>query len=281
MYYLYCIARFMALLFPRRLSYFIASIISRFKYWTSWYDRQYVIYNLTPVLKDRKKAKRYALRVFENFAFYLADFFSFEKIDSRFIKRYVRLSGLDNLKKAIEEKRGIVALTAHIGNYELGGAITSYLGYDIYAIALPHRDKRINNFFNRQRGIFKVKVIPTGIAVKKCFKVLKDKKIIAFLGDKDFVAHNGEKVVICGRDVLLPRGPAFFALKTGSVIIPSFFVREDKYYYRLIFEPPIFPYKENGVPKETKELIEEYASVLERYIVNYPDQWYMFSRYWL
>ncbi len=281
MYYLYWIARVLALTLPRRFSYFIASLISRFKYYFSKYDRECVIYNIRPVVKDARNIHRYAFKVFENFAFYLVDFFSLAKINRRFIEKFVRLSGLENINKVIGEKKGIVALTAHIGNYELGGAITSYLGYEIYAIALPHKDKRVNNFFNHQRNIFNVKTISTGVTVRRCFKILRDKKIVAFLGDKDFLAEEGERVSICGRKALLPRGPAFFALKTDSVIVPVFFVREDKYYYRLIFEPGIYPYKNDGFYKTIKELIEEYAVVLEKYIIKYPQQWYMFSKYWL
>ena len=280
MYYLYCIARFLVLILPRSCSYFIAGILSSIKFYISRRDRRAVIFNITPLVENKKELSRRAKRVFNNFAFYLVDFLNTSHINREFIKRYVSISGIGNLN-SIVGKKGIIALTAHIGNYELGGSIVSILGYDIHAIAFPHKDRRINDFFNNQRSIFKVKVIPTGRAVVRCIRLLKNKKMVAFLGDRDFASIKGYRVRLCGREALLPKGPSFFALKTDSVIIPSFFVRERKYFYRLIFEPPIFPRYNDGSLKSEKMLIEEQLRILEKYIRRYSDQWYMFQKYWL
>jgi len=280
MYYLYCIARFLVLILPRRCSYFVAGIISNIKFYISKKDRKSVIYNLKPIIKNKKELRKRAKRVFNNFALYLVDFLSTSRINKEFIKKYVSVSGLDNINNVVG-KKGIIALTAHIGNYELGGGIVSFLGYDIYAIAFPHKDRRINNFFNSQRRIFDVKVIPTGRSVIRCLRLLRNKKMIAFLGDRDFASMKGYRVHFCGRDALLPKGPSFFSLKTDSVVVPSFFVRERKYFYRLIFEPPIFPRYDDGSLKSEEKLIQEQLKVLEKYIRKYPDQWYMFQEYWL
>ncbi|MDD5584743.1 MAG: hypothetical protein PHV55_06785, partial [Candidatus Omnitrophica bacterium] len=71
----------------------------------------------------------------------------------------------------------------------------------------------------------------------------------------------------------------FFALKTGAAIIPTFFVRERKKYYHLIIEKPLEYDKDDAQAQEN--IIKKYASILEKYISQYPDQWYMFQRYWL
>jgi len=280
MYYLYLIARFLALVLPRKFCYFIASISADFKFYVSKRDRRAVIYNLLPVVRDKKKAKIYARKVFENFAFYLVDFFSFPKIDNSFIEKYIRVSGIEYADRLVDEKKGAVVLSAHIGNYELGAAITSFLGYDIYALALPHKDKRINNFFNQQRQVFKVEVISTGIDVRRCIKVLNDKKMIAFLGDRDFTSAKGQVISMFGRQVVLPVGPAFFTLRTNSCILPCFFIRENKYFYRLIFEPALCPKHSKSLDNE-RDIVDQYSKILEKYILEYPEQWYMFEKYWL
>ncbi len=281
MCYLYYIARFLVLILPRRCSYFIARVISSIKFYISKKDRDAVVYNLKPVVKDDKRAIKYAKKVFNNFSFYLVDFLNMGKINKDFISKYVRISGIDNIERLVKLDKGIVLLSAHIGNHEFGAAIVKLLGYNLHAIALPHKDKCVNSFFNHQRSIFDIDVIPTGRAIVKCIKLLRDKGMIALVGDRDFTSAKGERNTMFGRDTLLPKGPAFFALKTDSFILPSFSIREEKYYYHFVFEPCISPRRSDGVLKKESDLVKEYSRVLEKYVAKYSDQWYMFQKYWL
>ena len=59
-----------------------------------------------------------------------------------------------------------------------------------------------------------------------------------------------------------------------------FSVRENTYYYRFIFEEAIYPRK-NGQARTIQDIVEEYAKILERYIAEYPEQWYMFEKCWI
>lgn len=282
MFYSYLIAKKVALFLPRSFCYFIASILADLHFILSTRDRESVLYNLKPLIKNDNLRKS-ARQVFRNFALYLVDFFRFSKLDLSFLKKYVAIEGEEYLWQAKKRKKGVIALTAHLGNYELGAAFASLLGYKIYAIALPHKDLRVNNFFIQQRKLYDVEVIPTGTRVKKCFQLLRENKIVAFLGDRDFSFKQGVKVKLCGKEAVIPRGPAFFSLKTGACVLPSFLIREphNKKYYRLIFKQPILPVKENGNKKSEQEIIEEYKKILEKYILKFPTQWYMFQKYWL
>lgn len=276
MYYFYIAGKALALLVPRQLAYCLASLLATCQYYLSKKDRAVVLDNLSPIVKDEKKRQECAKKVFINFAYYLVDFFRYSKLNENFVKKYVRISGLHYLKEALDKKKGVITVTAHLGNYELAGAVTSLTGYKVNAVALSHKDKRINNFFNKQRAMVGVNVVSASVAIKKCFQLLKDGQLVAFLGDRVF-SGSGVKAGMFEKETLLPRGPAFFALKTGAVIMPAFFVRENRNFYHLIFEKPIDT--ENFKTEES--VIKEYGAVLERYIKKYPEQWYLFSPYWL
>lgn len=278
MYYLFILAEKITSFFSRDVCYSIAKILALLRFYLSRKDREAVIYNLTPVVEDKSKLNKYAKEVFINFAYYLVDFFRYSKINKKFIDKYVKVEGLENLDKCLTSGKGVITLSVHLGNYELGGAITSLLGYSLFVVALQHKDERLNEFFNYQRDLVGVKVIPAGVAVKRCFRELKKGGVIAFLGDRDF-SGAGLKVKMFGRYAVVPRGPAFFVLKTDSYIVPSFLVRENKKYYRLIFENPIGIDKDNLNTEEG--IINQYIPLLEKYIKNYPQQWYLFVKYWL
>ena len=142
MYYLYRLAIFLARVLPRRVVYFIAFCVAEFKVWVSGRDYQAIIYNLNPIIRDKSRLNVYAKEVFRNFAFYIADFFNFSRIDSHFIKKYITVKGLKNIDDIVRQKKGIILLSAHMGNYELGGAITASLGYDVY---VDRKSTRLNS----------------------------------------------------------------------------------------------------------------------------------------
>ena len=125
MYYLYCFLKFLVLRLPRRISYAFAAFLAGIKFYLAKEDRRSVIYNLSPILGDKAKTLACARQVFENFAFYLVDFFSLSKINKEFIEKYVTITGQSNLDEAMKENRGVIVLSAHIGNYEFGASVAA------------------------------------------------------------------------------------------------------------------------------------------------------------
>jgi len=276
MYYLYLVGKLIAYFLPRKACYSFAKFVATLQFYIARGDRSIVINNLTNIVEDKTKVKVYAREVFINFAYYLVDFYRYSRLNHNFIKKYVRINGLDHLKNSLSKGKGVVALSAHLGNYELAGAIISLLGHPVSVIALVHKDKRVNAFFDGQRQRVGMNVIPTGVAIKKCFSTLKRGQIIGLLGDKDF-SGSGVKLKMGSGCAIFPRGAAFFSLRTGADIIPTFLIREDKFFYRLIFEEPIAI----AVNSDEESVMKIYIEVLEKYIRKYPRQWYMFSKYWV
>lgn len=283
MYYFYLLGKIIILIFPRSTCYLLAKFISVTHYYLSKKDREAVIYNLFPIVEDKSKLKDYAREVFINFAYYLVDFFRYSKLNQKFIEKYVKISGRQNLEVALKGGQGAIVLTAHLGNYELAGAIMALLGYPLSVVALPHKDKRINRFFDMQRQRTGIKVIPAGafkqggISIRGCFYALRRGDMLALLGDKDF-SGQGVKSKMFSNYAYFPRGIAFFALKTKAPIIPIILVRENKYFYHLIIGESI---SYNSEEQDEAIVINQCNKVLEKYIKKYPQQWYMFQRHWL
>ncbi|MFH1771468.1 MAG: lysophospholipid acyltransferase family protein [Candidatus Omnitrophota bacterium] len=294
MYYLFVLGRFISVVLPRNISYSLAKFCAILHFYFCPNDRKYVLYNLSAIIGDRKERLRCAKRVFINFSYYLVDFLSFSKIDKGFVEKYIKVEGIHNLNKPLSEGKGVIVLSAHLGSYELGGVVTSLLGYPISVVALTHTDRRTNRLFNNQRRFFGIKVIPTSVAVKKCYQALKKGEFVAFLGDKDF-SGNGLRTKMFSRSVCLPKGLAYFALKTGAYIVPAFVVRENKFNFKFILGEPLTndlndindnsskgdSNKDGRSESDQIKIIEHYVPVLERFIRKYPDQWFMFDKYWL
>jgi len=278
----YKIGKFLSLILPLKVGYIIAIILSDLHFLTSQKDRDIILNNLRTIfpLKSEKEIKKIAIKVFRNFGKYLVDFFRFSKIDKEYIKRYVKVEGREYIDKVLKEGKGVVTLTAHIGNWELAGAVMAVLGYPICAIALPHKDKRVDNFFNRQRQMKGVKVIPLGRAVRSCIESLKNNKIISILGDRDFT-QGGMILDFFNHSSSIPKGPAAFSLITGAPIIPGFMIREKDDKFRLILEEPISFSPSGDREKDIQELTKKCIRRIEEYVKKYPDQWCCFGKFWI
>jgi KDO2-lipid IV(A) lauroyltransferase len=217
--------------------------------------------------------------MFRNFAKYLVDFFCFSKLDYENIKKNVKIENVHYIDDALANGKGAITLTAHIGNWELGGVVIALLGYPFWVVALPHKYKKVDNFFNFQRESKGVKVIPLGKAVRLSLDVLKENKVLALLGDRDF-SEKGLALEFFGRPAIFPQGPAAISLKTGAKLIPGFMLRNPDDTFTLKFERPLELISTGDKNKDLISLTTQYKNVFEDYIRRYPDQWYVFRKFW-
>jgi KDO2-lipid IV(A) lauroyltransferase len=151
--------------------------------------------------------------------------------------------------------------------------------YPLWAVALPHKDKRVNDFFDHQRQSKNLHVIPLGHAVSACLKAFKENKVVAFVGDRDF-SQKGVQIDFFGRPTIFPEGPAAFSLQAGAPIIPGFMLSNPDDTFTLVFEKPVEFRASGNKDKDIVDLITLYKGIYEDYIRKYPDQWFTFRRFW-
>jgi KDO2-lipid IV(A) lauroyltransferase len=281
-YILYKIGQFVALNLPIKLCYKIAVLVSDLHYIFADVDRRLVRENLKTIFpeKSEREIRRMRIRMARNFAKYLADFFRFEKIDLQYIKQNIRIENARYFNEALSRGKGVIVLTAHLGNWELGGVVLSLLGYPLWVVAMSHKDKRVNRFFNFQRERKGTKVIPLGKAVRMCLELLKQKKMVALVGDRVFT-DSGIILDFFGKPALFPQGPAAFSLKSDAIIVPGFMLRNKDDSFTLSIEKPIEFNSSGDKERDLKELTTQYKIIFEDYIRRYPDQWYMFKKFWI
>lgn len=272
----------MANVLPLKLAYSLAKRVSCIQYFLSKKDRDSVAQNLSVITKkDIKECRKLAMKVFKNFGLYLVDFFRMQNLSKEDIRKRVKVEGIENIEGVLKQDRGGIILTCHIGNWELGGVAMAMMGYDMSAVAMNHKHKNINDFFIKKREEKGLKVILIDHSMKRCISALRRKGLLAIAGDRDFT-NNGMTMDFFGMPTSIPKGPAMFALKTNSPIIPGVLVRQDSFNYKLIFSAPIELKETPGMDKDEiiKEANKKFVAVMEKYIRAYPEQWLIFRKFW-
>jgi len=185
------------------------------------------------------------------------------------------------LDEAFKLGKGVLLVSAHLGNWEFGGTIVAMLGYKVSVVALMHKNKKVNDFFISRRRSKGIGIIPLSAAKKGTLAVLKKNEAVGFIGDINFTHPNrGLKVKLFNQETIMPKGPAAFSLKTGAPIITMFAIRQKDNTFRVIFEKPIINTSGLRNSSEMLALTKEITKRIENRVAQYPEQWFMLTPRW-
>ena len=281
-YVSYRLASILCRMFPEKLAYWFGLRISDLFYARNHVGRQAIISNLKRiyaargVLPAEDALTGLSRKTFQYFGKYLIDFFRYARLTPEEVRRRVSIEHVDYLEQCMALKRGLLVLTAHFGNWELGGAAITALGYKVNALVLPSRLEKLNNMFQKQREKRGVKLIPVSrSAVLSMIRCLKNGEIVAVLGDRDFTPKD-DRIEFFGELARIPRGPAWLSMKSGAPILPGFLIRQVDDTFLMRFHPPIYPEQEGSA----EAIRSKICRILEKEIGEQPYQWFIFDDFW-
>ncbi len=202
---------------------------------------------------------------------------------SRFLEgpRAVRLSPEQKalLDAAVAEDKGVVAVTGHIGNWELLAQVVARAGYPITSIAKPLYDPRLTRWVHEQRTAHGMKLVWRGddSAGKDMLRVFRDKGVLALLIDQDTKVQ-GAFVPFFGKPAHTPTAAAALALRFGAPLLVAWDHRVDG---RHVLHFERVPYADSGDrDADVVALTAELNLRLERAIRMQPEQWVWMHRRW-
>lgn len=188
--------------------------------------------------------------------------------------------GLEDLQKNFKraEGKGIVAVTAHLGSWELLAAVSPPVcPVGFYGLAKPSRNSGASRILNEIRQFSGTRILWTGQSslAKDMFKVLKGGHVLGMVMDQKPKGRVGPEVDFMGKITPFVSGPATMAERTGACHMSFFCVREGPMRYRVL-SSFLNPASESGVFEYT----QLYASEIEKAVRMYPEQWLWNYKRW-
>lgn len=273
------IGRFM----PRKVGYGIARRFADGYMLCDRRGRQCVINNLrrihahTGITLSRRALRALARENFLNFAKYLVDFFHFLHLSQERADRLVNYGIVPQVVDDLLAKgHGVIALSAHLGNWELGAAALARRGYPFHAVALWQPDPKLNALYQSYRTNRGINPIPFGRAARECIAALRRNEIVAVMGDRDYTGGR-QTVDFFGQPARLPDGPAKLALTTGAPILPVFMVRVEGDTFAYVLGAPIWTDRQRD---SVADVMRRIAGELETVIRAHSEQWFLFHDLW-
>ncbi|VAX38074.1 hypothetical protein MNBD_UNCLBAC01-1341 [hydrothermal vent metagenome] len=232
--------------------------------------------------KSVEEIQRITKACFMNLGRGMTELFYFMAHPNKFVNK-ISYEGLEYLDEAIKQGKGVVALTAHFGNFPLMMLGVAQKGYKVSTIIRPIRDAVLNQYLFEKRknlGLSTVYSIPRRECVRNALKSLQNNEVLFILGDQNFGNGRGVFVDFFGQKAATGAGPIVFAQRTKALIIPMFIVRQPDDTHKVIIEKPMNI--EEGVDDRDTMVknMSRITQVMEKYIRRYPHEWAWMNRRW-
>ncbi len=273
--WLLTIQRDTAIKFMQRLSFLGYYLVKQ--------ERDKTIRHLKKIFGEHKsdlEIQDMAKGVFHNLGRNMADAFTIERFNAGNIDNYVQSTGLENLEHALSLGNGVIALTGHIGNWELMGAYLSMKGFPINVVGAPSYDPRLDELIIKNRKSSGMKYIARGSATRSIIRALKQNEVVGILIDQDTKKVEGVFAEFLGHPAYTPIGPVILAMKTSSAIVPMVIhIRKDGTH--LIRVKPKLPLKIEGDDQNNlHHNIQLCNDALSEFILEHPTQWVWMHERW-
>lgn len=176
------------------------------------------------------------------------------------------------------ENRGIIFVSAHFGNWELGGAALSSLITPVSSIYKEFSTSAFDPYLLQARTNHQMKLAEKNGALKHIAKALKGGRSILLMIDQSSNARAGVKVDFFGHETYQTSTPAQLAYKFNAPIVGVYIISTDEQHYTITFEKPI-EVKSNE-EKEILEATQAQANDLEKVIRTNPKLWFWCHKRW-
>jgi KDO2-lipid IV(A) lauroyltransferase len=183
------------------------------------------------------------------------------------------------VEQALAKGRGLIFVTGHLGNWELGGAYLAARGVPLDAIARRMKNPLFDRYLTETRSQIGMVVVHDADAVRRTPRSLRENRAVAFLSDQGVLGLASTFVPFFGRPAKTPRGPAVFALRLQVPVVFGAAVRQPSGKYRLVFEP-IEVHDTGDRDADVDAIVARYTAALERWVRRYPEQYFWHHRRW-
>ena len=208
-------------------------------------------------------------------------FFSTTRRRTAMVKR-ITIAGAEHLEKALALGRGVIAVSAHFGNFTLIGMKMCAEGYPFASLVKLPKYKAVANALRmlqqRQQAGF-IYVQPWKEALRSILASLRRNEIVCIIADEK-KKRSGVDVDFFGQPAATALGPAVISLRTGSPVVPVFIVRNGDGTHTIHIEPALEHPVTGDRGADERALTAAFTGVIERYIRAYPEQWFWINSRW-
>ena len=271
--------RFCARLLPYPIAVAVGGAIGFLAYYLLPRDRNRARAHLALVFRDRERSwiDRTARNTFVHLGKAL---FEVSGITPARLKGRVVIHGLENLQRALDEGKGVVYVTGHIGNWEFMADAVAAL-YPVSVVAAPIEPEPVNDLIVGLRARMGVRTILRSRpgASRELIRVFRENRILGILIDQDTDVES-VFVEFMGRPAWTPSAAAQMAIKFGAPVIFGYTQRGKDNRHTVVLEGPLSLIRTGNIENDITSNTALFTKKIENVILQHPEQWVWMHRRW-
>jgi KDO2-lipid IV(A) lauroyltransferase len=276
------IARIIFRAVPLAVRRAVFSAMAKLAYYVSLKHRLIALHNIARSFpeKSRDEVIRIAKSSYRLFALIAAEFSDIYYLNAETLADWVTIEGLDKYVAAKKKGKGVLLLSAHFGNWEMGNAalaITTGPIIFVYRVLDNAFAEEATRFVRASHGITS---LPKENAMRPIIRELKKGETVVLLIDQNVAWYDGMFVDFFGRPAATTTGAALLAMHTGAAVLPAFTRRLENGKFVLEIGDEVELAATGNRDADALANTQRFTKIAEDNIRKYPDQWFWVHQRW-
>jgi len=224
------------------------------------------------------------IRLYNNFAIQLVAFLHHDYYTDEYWQEKViqKPEYISKVHRALEKGRGLILISAHLGCWELGKHVLPDRNVKVNMVMVPTEDSAMEDLwikFREREGLKIINLKESFFSGVEILDALRRNEIVVLHGDRIF-SESAMQADFFGKKAYFPRGPVELARLSGAEVMSAFIFVEKNKTFRVIVDDGLDFIWTGDKKKDVQMNIQKMASMLEKYVALYPDQWHAFYDFW-
>ena len=225
--------------------------------------------------------KETSARIFQNIGITITEICQITCFSKDEILQKVKIKGEEHLLNAIKKNKGVILISAHLGNWEMVAPFLSvHFGARASMVGRQLRVRIVHRLILRLRTRFGATVIDKEEGMSKMMQAMRQGKILGIMLDQGTKSKMGIKVNFFNRAVTATPAAALLAIRCKSPVIPIFCIREANGKFTIVIESPLSLQRTGDLKVDLKANTQIMLNAIEKAIRAYYEQWFWVHKRW-
>ena len=267
---------------PRSWAYAVAVLAARFAWLFSPLARPRLEFNLRVACPELTEGelRRVSWLNFRNHAKAYADLMMLPRSEVTVMRPLLQVKGMENLEAARAVGKGVMAVSCHMGSYEVVAAIWAATLSPVSFFAEELEPRALFEWYRKTRARLGISVLTLTVpGIRKVTQALRENEMVITAIDRD-ITGSGHVMPFFGRPASIPLGTAAIALKLGTPLLPVCVYRLPDDSYMAEAAPHVTAQSTGDKRADEIRVTQELLRHIEGFIRRHPEQWHIPHRIW-
>jgi predicted LPLAT superfamily acyltransferase len=181
------------------------------------------------------------------------------------------------IKKIISRKKGLIIMTAHIGNWQVMMRKLPDFGAKINIVMQPEENQAVSDFLKLDHGKpYDLNIIDPEKGMETVLEIMQELSkgnIISIMGDRTINEKQTINLKLFSSDITLPKGPFLIANSAKAPIMMLLTNRKGPCSYVLETTELTIEDSIKGKEARINALAEQYIKSIENFLTRNPYEW--------